>query len=290
MEAMESVGVIGGGFVGTALARGFIEFTPVKVYDIDPTRSTHPLDEVLASDIVFVCLPTPMTAASGGGCDLSIIDNFFASVAAKQRTNINTLFVIKSTVPLGTTRRIQKILGNDLVVHNPEFLTARIAMTDFLIPARQIIGATDACVGLRLEKLLKARFPSCPIHRMQPEESELVKYIANCFFATKVSYFNEMRLLVDKMGLDWQTVLDGVMSDGRIAYSHQNVPGPDGKRGFSGTCFPKDINALIETMEANGIDPLVLKAVWQQNLHVRPELDWGKSPSAVTQKPPTPDV
>ena len=117
---------------------------------------------------------------------------------------------------------------------------------------------------------------------MKSKESEFVKYFANSFFATKVSFFNEMFLLSDKLNLSWDKIVGGVMSDGRIGISHYQVPGHDGDFGFGGTCFPKDINAFIETFENEGIDPVLLKAVWNRNLSIRKNKDWEKSKSAVT--------
>jgi UDPglucose 6-dehydrogenase len=119
---------------------------------------------------------------------------------------------------------------------------------------------------------------------MDSNESEFVKYACNCFFATKVMYFNEIKLLADKMNLEWEIIMQGILSDGRISQSHANVPGHDGDNGFGGTCFPKDINAFIKTMENTGIEPMVMKSVWQQNKKVRKNWDWAKSESAVKKQ------
>ena len=95
-------------------------------------------------------------------------------------------------------------------------------------------------------------------------------------------FFNECRLLVDEYrSIDWETVRKGVIADPRIGESHTNVPGPDGDYGFGGTCFPKDINALIETMTKHGIHPMVLNAVWEQNKAIRLNWDWADNESAV---------
>ena len=118
---------------------------------------------------------------------------------------------------------------------------------------------------------------------MTSDESEFVKYFANCFFATKVSYFNEMAVFARACGLDWDKVIKGVMSDGRIGISHYQVPGFDGSLGFGGTCFPKDINALIKSFEKAGANPVVLKAAWERNLLVRDNKDWESSKSAVSE-------
>ena len=89
-------------------------------------------------------------------------------------------------------------------------------------------------------------------------------------------------MLVDKLGLSWDTILGGVMSDGRIGISHYQVPGHDGDLGFGGTCFPKDINAFIKTFKENDIEPYVLQSAWNRNLTVRKNRDWEKSKSAVS--------
>ena len=117
---------------------------------------------------------------------------------------------------------------------------------------------------------------------MKSNESEAAKYFANCFLASKVMIFNEMKILCDNIkGTNYDTIIEAVVSDSRIGESHTSVPGPDGEYGFGGTCFPKDINALIYTMEENGIDPLVLKSVWEQNKKYRLNWDWAENTSAV---------
>ena len=98
----------------------------------------------------------------------------------------------------------------------------------------------------------------------------------NLFFATKVSFLNEMKLLADKVGVNWSHAVEGFILDGRIGHSHLQVPGPDGKFGFGGSCFPKDIQALISFGDEIGVDMNVLKGAWETNLAVRPEKDWEK--------------
>ena len=96
----------------------------------------------------------------------------------------------------------------------------------------------------------------------------------NTFFATKISFLNDMKLLADKCGAIWEHAVEGFVRDGRIGHSHLNVPGHDGKYGFGGSCFPKDIQALIKYGDEIGVDMGVLKAAWETNLKVRPEKDW----------------
>jgi UDPglucose 6-dehydrogenase len=111
--------------------------------------------------------------------------------------------------------------------------------------------------------------------------------------AAKVMVFNEMCTLCDSinnkvmfnpsLSLDYDVIMSGVISDNRIGKSHYEVPGPDGDYGFGGTCFPKDINALISIMEDNDIDPIVLKSIWEQNKNYRRDWDWSDNKSAVLE-------
>ena len=130
--------------------------------------------------------------------------------------------------------------------------------------------------------LFENRFPGVPNFTMNSNSSECVKYIANCFFSVKIAFFNEMNLLIDKLDLDYNEIIKGVISDGRIGRTHYEVPGHDGKNGFGGTCFPKDINSLINIMSDFDLDPMILKAAWATNLKVRPEKDWEQYSAAVS--------
>jgi UDPglucose 6-dehydrogenase len=279
---METLGIIGKGFVGNAIFQGLNHYYNVKVYDIDPKKSTNTFDEVINADLVFLSVPTPMHKDTGA-CDLSYIESTFDKVIATKNRNESCTFVIKSTVPVGTTQKLNNKYEQKIkIIHSPEFLTARTAATDFICPSRHIVGGHPAKGTHKLEKVYKDRFPGVPCYSMTSDESEFIKYFANCFFATKVSFFNEMRVFSDAKGFDWETIMNGVMSDGRIGISHFQVPGFDGDFGFGGTCFPKDINALIKSFEQIGIDPVILKAAWERNLSVRNEKDWEQSPSAVS--------
>ena len=106
--------------------------------------------------------------------------------------------------------------------------------------------------------------------------AEFIKYMNNTFFATKVSLMNEYYRLAQLVGVNWDDALYGFASDGRVGDSHLHVPGPDGKVGFGGTCFPKDINALMNMAKDVGVNMNVLEAAWKTNLEVRPEQDWNK--------------
>ena len=98
----------------------------------------------------------------------------------------------------------------------------------------------------------------------------------NCFLATKVSFMNEMKLISDACGAKWEDAVEGFVRDGRVAHSHVSVPGPDGKMGFGGSCFPKDIQAMISFAKSMGVNPTTLQGAWKTNLKVRPEREWEK--------------
>ena len=127
----------------------------------------------------------------------------------------------------------------------------------------------------KVSQFFKHRFgESISVIETDYETAELIKYVCNIYFATKISFLNEMKLIAEKINADWSTVLEGYLRDGRIGHSHVNVPGHDGKKGFGGSCFPKDIQALINFAEKNDININTVKGAWQTNLEVRPERDW----------------
>ena len=241
------LGFVGGGVVGKATAKAFMEWAEIRIHDQVAERATHTLREVLDCELVFVCLPTPQKAGSLE-CDLTILRAFFSASHAMGYDECH--FVIRSTVPIGTTRKLKEDYGLKNICHSPEFLTARCALTDAQTPSRNIIGSVyeEGLLGetdARLRELYHKRFAGVPTICMTSNESEAVKLFLNGFFAVKVAYFNEIRDLADATGLDWNLVMAGVMSDGRIAHSHTQVPGHDGKFGFGGTCLPKDLANLI---------------------------------------------
>jgi len=276
----KTIGIIGNGFVGGAVANGLKPFANIRIYDALKERSTHHYNDVIFSDFIFVCLPTPMVDVEGGKCNLSIVEEFFSTLPSI----CEGIFIIKSTVPIGTTEKLRENYPHLKIIHNPEFLTAAKANEDFVNADRHVIGGKEKWIN-PLYDFYKMCFPDIPVITMKSTESECVKYFANCFLASKVMVFNEMKVLVDKINdINYDTIMKGVISDSRIGNSHYDVPGPDGNYGFGGTCFPKDINSLIYTMEEYKLDPIVLKSVWKQNKNYRNEWDWADFESAVLKE------
>ena len=261
------VGVIGNGFVGEAQAFAFSLSNEVLIYDVDPARSFNTLEEVHTADFVFVCVPTPMF--KDGKQDTKYIDSVF--IHAKR----GPIYIIKSTVLPGTTTSLQEKYPELNIVFSPEFLTERVAKLDMMMQARIIFGG-DKGLTDRVQQLYEGRFMNRHFIHTDPTTAEFIKYMNNCFFATKVSLLNEYKRLGDTLGIDWQTAMHGFAADGRVGDSHMQVPGPDGKLGFGGACFPKDINALITMANDKDINMNVLEAAWKTNLEVRPEADWNQ--------------
>lgn len=267
---LPQIGIIGMGFVGGAIARGFALYADIKFYDKLPEKSKNSIEEVCQNDFVFICLPTPMINKLGGPADLSIIENIFKEISDKKLTH--PIYIIKSTVPVGTTENLSKKY-NLKIIHSPEFLTARNADIDFITPSRIVLGGESELCN-QVKPLFGNRFPGANILIMTSKESEAAKYICNAFFATKVLFFNEVFLGLKKYGIDWEKVMQGVLTDGRIGISHYQVPGHDGSHGVGGFCFPKDLCSLIDQIEKNGFDPKLLKAAWEQNKAIREKIDW----------------
>lgn len=262
-----TIGIIGGGFVGNAVARGFMEHADVSIYDIDERRKTADFMTAAGADFVFVCLPTPPATSQAqhgmGGFHTFAIDEFierYVHACVKSDDFCSghgtRTIVIKSTIPVGYTRRLAgrlreyKLAPN--ILHNPEFLTARCAVVDYQTPARHLIGTPGGADTHRLMGLLLQRFPGIDVKIMTSDETEIAKLAENSFFATKVHFFNLVEMACKNAGASFEAVREAMLSDGRIAHAHTKVPGPDGKLGFGGACLPKDLRAFSETMPHNG--------------------------------------
>lgn len=272
---MNKIGIVGNGYVGGAIAHGFSPTSTgnavVKVYDKLPERSLNTLEETVNdSDFIFVSVPTPMTKE--GAISLKYIDQVFQEINdVNERTD--NIIILKSTVVPGTTGKLQEKFSNLNIVFNPEFLTERSSRLDFINQSRVILGG-DKTQTSKVAELYKSRFKYCHVIETDYKTSEIIKYFGNIFFTVKVSFANEMKLICEEIGADWETALEGFVADGRIGDSHLNVPGPDGKRGFGGSCFPKDINAFMAFAQKLGINTHTINGAWETNLEVRPEQDW----------------
>ena len=272
------IGVVGNGFVGGAVRNGFSPNVgcdaEVKVYDKNPTKSTHSLLEVVNdSDFVFISVPTP--SFEDGKINLQILDDCLRDISSMS-TKQDTIFLIRSTIVPGTTRKLQNKYNTLNLVFNPEFLTERSANFDFINQSRFIVGGSIKNVE-KVSSLFRWRFgETVSIIETDYESAEMVKYMTNTFLATKISFLNDMKILSEAVDAEWYDVLEGFIRYGRVGHTHLNVPGHDGKFGFGGSCFPKDIQAIINFADDLGLSLDTLKGAWKTNLKVRPEKDWEK--------------
>jgi UDPglucose 6-dehydrogenase len=189
-----------------------------------------------------------------------------------EKFKVDPIYRLKSTVLPGTTKRLEDKF-NIKIVFCPEFLTEKTAKLDMLTQSRIILGG-DPKLTFLVKELFLARFGKKHYINTDSTSAELIKYMSNNFLTVKTSFMNEYYDLVKEVGGDWDQIVEGVVADPRIGNSHTQVPGHDGKRGFGGSCFPKDINAIIEFSKAFGVEMNTLEAAWKTNLRVRPEQDW----------------
>jgi UDPglucose 6-dehydrogenase len=242
---------------------------------------------VTKSDVIFVCVPTPMNR--DGSCNTDIVEDVISDIndavwidrlnhnprAMSHNPKTDKIVVIKSTVPPGTTERLNKENDNVTVIFNPEFLTEANFIEDFKNQDRIIIGG-DRPATTKVRQMFSVAFPETPIVKTGSTTAEMVKYMTNSFLATKVSFANEIKLICDKLDIDYDKVVEYATYDERLGKSHWSVPGPDGHGGFGGSCFPKDLNALIKVAESMDLEVETLRGAWQTNLEVRPECDWNE--------------
>ena len=272
----KKIGIIGKGFVGSAVAHGFSSACGydgvIRVYDSNPMLSTHSLDETInESNFLFISVPTPSN--TNGSVNLDILYNCINDIQCNLNGN-NPVILIRSTVVPGTTQALSDKFPDLNIVFNPEFLTERSANFDFINQARFVLGGDSSSTNVVAE-LFRDRFGSqIPIIETTYETAELIKYMCNTYFATKISFLNEMKLIADQVNVNWDDAMNGFLSDGRIGHSHTNIPGHDGKKGFGGSCFPKDVQAIIHYAKSLNIDLGTLEGAWKTNLKIRPEKDW----------------
>ncbi len=231
---------------------GRLEFTTDLKYGIDNSL------------IIFLAVGTP--SAEDGSADISSILSVSADIA--ENMSGYRIIATKSTVPVGTNQKVTEIIKSKTntpfdYVSNPEFLKEGAAVEDFMSPDRIIIGTTNPEVHKTMKQLYSPFMrKSSRILFMDPVSAEMAKYAANTMLATRISFMNEISVLCEKLGADIEQVRRGLGSDSRIGSAFL-FPGV----GFGGSCFPKDIRALIHTADVNGVEMTIAKSVQQVNLN-----------------------
>ena len=236
------------------------------------------------SGVYFVCLPTPMN--EDGSADLSIVEGVLQELSQNPG---NRIAVVKSTVPPGTTERWNKLFESTglRIIFNPEFLTEANALDDMRNQDRIVLGGPRPQIN-KVKQLFESAFPKVPIIKTSSSTAEMVKYVTNIHLAVKVSLANEFYQIcqaLDNAGanIDYDKVIEYSTIDKRLGTSHWKVPGPmpaddtgEPTFGFAGSCFPKDLNALMNLAKSVGVDPKTMRGAWEKNLEVRPQRDWEK--------------
>ena len=207
-------------------------------------------------EFAYLCVPTPQGA--DGSADLSYIQEAATQIAPVLPAE--SVVVNKSTVPVGSTRVVERALGRDdvSVVSNPEFLREGSAVHDFMNPDRIVIGADDQSAAIKVASLYLG--VTAPLVVTDPASAETIKYAANSFLATKISFINAVAAICEAVGADINDVVLGIGYDKRIGHEFLR-PGP----GFGGSCFPKDTRAMVKIAEEAGYDFDLLKGVIEVN-------------------------
>jgi UDPglucose 6-dehydrogenase len=290
------VTILGCGYVGLVSRACFAEFgASVICFDVDKTKTdklraseisiyepglnelvkknvkqgrlmfTDNLNSCIpTADLVFIAVGTPARRGDGHA-DLSYIYQAAEDIAPL--LNEYTVIVDKSTVPVGTTRNVKRLIAENNtsadfdVASNPEFLREGSAIIDFMHPDRVVIGVENK----RAENILKELYRplnliETPILITNLESAELIKYASNSFLATKISFINEMSILCEEVGADIHAVAKGMGLDGRINRKFLH-PGP----GYGGSCFPKDTQALVRIAQDHGVQSRIVEAVIEVN-------------------------
>ena len=242
------IGIIGQGFVGNAVYQKFKNYYDVFTYDLDETKCNSTFDVVARCEYVFICLPTPMNY--DGSCNVSIVEEMIDKV---DKVGITKGMVVKSTIPPGTTQMWNEKFDTN-IVFNPEFLTERNAVNDYENQKRIILGGPRPTTT-ELRRIFSKVFPSADIIKTDSTHAEMVKYTTNTFLSVKVSFANEMYRLCDKLGIDYDKVIEYATYDERLGKSHWSVPGPDGDYGFGGHCLP-DYYEVVTTDGSIRLDDL----------------------------------
>ncbi len=226
--------------------------------------TTELSDAVRGADAVFIAVGTP-SRRGDGHADLSYV--YAAATEIADAMNGYTVVVTKSTVPVGTGREVERIIrerrpdGDFDVCSNPEFLREGAAINDFMRPDRVVIGATSDRARDVMRQLYRPLYLiETPIVFTELETSEMIKYAANTFLATKITFINEIADLCEKVGADVHDVAKGIGLDGRIGRKFLH-PGP----GYGGSCFPKDTLALVKTAQDYGAPLRVIETVVDVN-------------------------
>jgi len=263
---MLKLGIIGKGFVGSAVANGFDK--NCEQFIVDPKHTDNTTEDLINQDtkLVFVCVPTPPN--EDGSINVDIVKDVLIELSMRDYKGV---VVVKSTIIPDYLHEFKKEF--DLkIVYNPEFLTEAKAHEDFINPNMQVLGGKwRDCEVVEKAYLRHSSVKIVPTFKTDLTTASLLKYTINSYLATKVMFFNDLHKL-HKSGssmVSWEQFTDMLTRDPRIGNSHMQVPGPDGELGFGGHCFPKDTQALLKYAQDKNIKLNMLKKAVEINKKIR---------------------
>lgn len=236
------IAIAGVGMVGGAMKRYFEKKSSVELFTYDKGKGEGSIEDINKADIIFICVPTPWDAKTKH-FNTSIIEEVIKNITGEK------IIVIKSTVSIGTTERLQKVFARHAILFNPEFLTEVTADQDMNYPDRQIIGYVNDA-GYRISANIMHLLPLAPFETIVPaRQAEAVKLFGNSWFAVKVALMNQFADIYKKVtgdtDEDFQKVADIMAMDKRIGRTHLRIWHKN-KRGYAGKCLPKDTRCAIE--------------------------------------------
>lgn len=269
------IGIIGNGFVGKATSEFSNKDIELNIFDVNPDLckpNNLKLIDMIDCDIIFISVPTPMS--KDGSCHLNIVKNVINDL---NNINYKNFIVLRSTVPVGTCEELN-------CYFMPEFLTEKNYLDDFKNNKEWIFGLKgcdkDNIFKEKVTELINSSFNNKKINFnkitfVTTKEAEMIKTFRNSFLATKVSFCNEIYQFCKKKNINYDNFIKIACNDERLTHSHTNVPGTEGKFGFGGTCFPKDISSLKYEMNSVGLESVILDSVIYRNNNIdRPNGDW----------------
>jgi len=262
------LGIVGLGFVGSAMYQSF-EKKGISLigYDKYKDGGIGSLESILKCEIVFLCLPTLFNETKKQ-YDKSSIHEVCSGLVDN---NYNGLVVLKSTVEPETVNNLSEKYKLKLI-HNPEFLSARTAFQDFHSQKHIVLGKGPNCsledINI-LKEFYEKNYTESIVSICDSLESESMKIMCNCFYASKIMIFNEYSALCRNNGANFDKIRELMLKNNWINPMHTIVPGTDGKLGYGGACFPKDTLALCEYMSQNGSINNVLSSVIKENKSIR---------------------
>jgi nucleotide sugar dehydrogenase len=259
-----NIGIMGMGFVGQAIYSGFAHRAQVMSWDkYRPDDYDDLFRMINRSDFIHVCVPTVWAQDH---MDTSEVWDAVRRIDHHATSSKN--IIIKSTMPIGETRQLACEFATHYFAVIPEWLTNRTARSDFITPSRIIIGGEDWDTK-SVEKIYKERFPHVPFFITTWEGAELLKLACNSYFAMKVTWCNFLAEAAEEVDIPYKDLRDMWLADGRIAADHTDVPGHDGRLGYGGKCYPKDIQALYAWAEDAELRNGLLGETIRENWNVR---------------------